>query len=587
MRRLIIAVFLFLIPSWVAYSLPNGVDYVIEARLDVQQNIIYGHEEVIFTNRTGKPLAEIYFHVYPNAFKRGAQSQYIKDLKSKAGISPERIYANPNDDAFMEIKEIKADGERLAFEINDTLMRVLLAKELLDGEQLKLEIEFIYNLMEAPAAARMAARLAIRSGHRNGVYTISNWYPQVVVYDDEGWNLDQYSYIGEFYGDFGKYVVKITLPAGMKVGATGALVAEEQWLEEQNKTLTFEAKEVHDFAWVASTKYIVEKQEWNGIIIESLYLDEAHLGTVALEALKYYSEQFGKYAYKEFTIAEVEVGGGMEYPAMVMIGGGSEVEIAHELAHQWWYGAVGNDEFDEAWLDEGFAVFSHESYLIAQGGSSLQVRSSAHFREPGVIILQPASSFSTLNLYFEAVYTKGSGVLWMLRGLLGKDVFDKVMRIYYERYKYKNATVADFIAVTEELSGQELDWFFEQWLRTTKQLDFSISQVRSERLSDGRFLHYFIVKRSGEAVMPVRLAVTLKNGRMIEERWDGQGTTKEFALQAEAELGRIIVDPDWEILEENRANNQWWSGPQAAEASSLTIAAGNYYHYYQVQFSVQ
>jgi len=572
MKRLILVILWLLIPSWAAYSLPNGVDYAIEARLDIQQNIIYGYEQVIFTNRTGGPLVEIYFYVYPNAFKRGSESQYIKDLRSKAGISPERIYANPNDDAFMEIKEIKANGERLAFEINDTLMRVILAKELLDEEQIKLEIEFIYNLMEAPAAARMAARLAIRSGHRRGVYTISNWYPKVVVYDDEGWNLDQYSYIGEFYGDFGKYVVKITLPAEMKVGATGILVAEEQETEEQTKTLTFVAEGVHDFAWVASTKYTIEKQEWNGIIVNSLYLDEAHLGPIALEALKYYSEQFGKYAYQEFTIAEVEVGGGMEYPGIVMIGGGSEVEIVHEVGHQWWYGAVGNDEFDEAWLDEGFTVFSHESYLIAQGDDPKQVRSSAYFREPGVVILQPASSFPNLNLYFEAVYTKGSGVLWMLRGLLGKEVFAKVMRAYYERYKYKNATVSDFIAVSEELSGQELDWFFEQWLRTTKQLDFSISQVRSERLSDGSFLHYFTVKRSGEAIMPVRLAVTLKNGRTMEERWEGQETAKEFALKAEADLLRIIIDPDWEILEENRANNQWWSGTETL-LSNLTMAA--------------
>lgn len=553
---LVILLLLIALPL-TAWALPNSVAYTINARLDTTRNIILGDEVVQFTNHSGTTLTALYFHVYPNAFKRGAMSHYQQDLLRLGVVRDlDEIYANPSDDAFMTISSVQSGAQRLSFTVDDTMMQVQLGKPLADGAGLQLHLVFIDDLLEVPAAARMAATLAIRSGWRDSVYTIALWYPKLAVYDELGWHLQQYSYIGEFYTDFGDYTVSIKVPQEMEVGATGALLSEVK--ESVSKTLHFEAKRSHDFAWVASARYHLQELQLGPMTVRALTLDIPNLGSRTLTALQFYEKNFGPYAYPVFTLAQVTVGGGMEYPAIVMIGEGSDLEIAHEVAHQWWYGAVGDDEFDEAWLDEAFATFSSERYLIAglhyaEDGT----RSSSRYYETGYPILEPASQFPSLSVYAEAVYVKGSGLLWMLRGLLEAQTLDKLLQAYYERFRYQNAKVSDFIAVAEEVSGEKLDWFFDEWLRTTKTLDFSIEAVSSTRQSDGNYLDRFTIESSGEAIMPVKIAVTLADGSRVALQWSGQGKQEVFSLTTTAPLRRIVVDPDRLLLEENRANNIW------------------------------
>ncbi len=560
--------------SSIAYGLPNGVSYTIEAKLDTQQNVIQGHEIVEFTNKTGQALDVLYFHVYPNAFKRDSNSRYQQELREIAGLQDlDAIYANPNDDAFMTIERVALQTEQgpllLEFSIEDTRLTVELNEPLSDGETLTLAIDFVYDLMEAPSEARMAARWAIRSGHRDGVYTIALWYPKLAVYDELGWHLEPYGYLGEFYGDFADYVVQLTVPEGFTVGATGQLELEA--VGSGVKTLRFRAEDVHDFAWVAAPNYRVRELKWNGIVVRGLSLTMSNLAERALDALQYFSETFGPYAYPVFTIAEVTVGGGMEYPGIVMIGQGSSLEIVHEVAHQWWYGAVGNDEFNEAWLDEAFSTYAQERYFIeALGYAEASARSTWTFYEPGEIVLQPASAFSSLRAYARAVYTKGSGILWMLRGLLGAETFDAVLREYYRRFTFKNAKTPDFIAVVEEVSGQELDWFFDQWLRTTKTLDFAIKDVQAERLEDGRDRYTVTVSRAGEAVMPVDVRFVGADGSEQTLRWDGQSAEGTLTLESAQPLVRVEIDPEHWVLEENRENNVWMAR-QASLPSGLPL----------------
>ncbi|MCL6642028.1 MAG: M1 family metallopeptidase, partial [Candidatus Bipolaricaulota bacterium] len=475
-RNLAVGVGLWLLAlilwSFALWALPNEIEYTISAQLDTAKNIIMGTETVRFTNRTGTALQELYFHVVPNAFKRGANTKYQQELQ-RAGTFPTLIYASPDDDAFMEIKSITANGQALSFTVDDTLMRVALPKPLADSETLVLQIEFLNDLLEASPQALWAGTLAVRSGHRNSTYTVTLWYPKVVVYDtDEGWNLDKYSFLGEFYGDFANYNVTLTVPANFVVGCTGVTLSET--VQGAQKTVTIRAERVRDFAWVAGPFYRVEETELsNSARLRVLSLG-FNMTSLSKDAMNFFSERFGPYAYPVVTVAQVTVGGGMEYPGIVMIAGGSVVEIVHELAHQWWYAAVGNDEMDEAWLDEAFATFSEELYDIERRRAPLSSRSSYNFREPGIAVLTRADQFPSLRSYVQAVYTKGSGVLWMLRWVVGPQKFDQVLREYYARFTYKNATTQDFIAVTEEISAQELDWFFDIWLRTVKTLDFSL-----------------------------------------------------------------------------------------------------------------
>ncbi len=569
MRTLIVSLGILLVPL-TAYGLPSEVRYSIDAELDTQKNIISGNETIQITNRTGQTLSELYFHVYPNAFKRNSNSQYQRDLQSIAGIRDlNRIYANPNDDAFIQILSITSDSRSLDFSVQDTLLKVRLPEPLVNDAEIKLTIEFIYDLMEVPFEGRMAAALAIRSGHRNGVYTISLWYPKLAVYDEAGWHLEPYSYIGEFYGDFADYLVELTVPTSFQVGATGKL--EFEVAGSLKKTLSFFAEDVHDFAWVASARYQVKELEWEGITVRALYLDQFALAERGLTALQFYSEQFGPYAYSVFTIAQVEAGGGMEYPAIIMIGFGSDREIAHEVAHQWWYAAVGNDEFNEAWLDEGFATYSEERYLMERLGYAEDfARSSLRYHEPGEIVLQPASEYTSLSNYAAAVYTKGSGILWMLRGLVGKERFEQLLREYYARFQFQNVTTSDFTLLAEEVSQQELDWFFDQWLRTTKTLDFSISEVRTLSQADGRYQDAITLQRTGEATMPVVIQLIDSQGVSQKLEWDGQETTKQFIVEGASPLQSVTIDPERTVLEEIRSNNTWFGG-QAELLRSLPM----------------
>jgi hypothetical protein len=539
--------------SLLSLALPNEIGYTISAQLDTAKNIIVGTETVRFTNRTGTELKELYFHVVPNAFKRGANTKYQQELQ-RAGIPPAAIYAFSDDDAFMEIKSVTTNGQALTFSLDDTLMRVALTNPLADGQTIQLQIEFVNDLMQPSPQALWAATLAVRSGHRNSTYTVTLWYPKVVVYDaDDGWNLDKYSFLGEFYGDFADYDVTLTVPANFTVGCTGIILSET--IEGAQKIVKVRAERVHDFAWVAGPFYRVEEVNLStGARLRVLSLGLS-MTTVAADAINFFHERFGPYAYPVVTVAQVTVGGGMEYPGIVMIAGGSTAEIVHELAHQWWYGAVGNDEMDEAWLDEAFATFSEELYEIEHQKAPIASRSSYRFREPGIPVLTRADQFPSLRSYAQSVYTKGSGVLWMLRWVIGPESFDRLLREYYSRFTYKNASVQDFIALAEEVSAHELDWFFEIWLRTTKTLDFSLPVGTWRQVEDGQIETRLTIVRQGEAVAPVRVVLYLRDGSAIEMRWDGQQTASELTFKTASAPVQAEIDPDHDVLEENRANN--------------------------------
>ena len=559
---------------------PNEVAYTIDAELDPTRNVVVGRQTVDFTNRTGQALEELYFHVYPNAFKRGSNSYYQRELKERAGVPDvDVIYADPDDDAFLTVERVAYRDPLgveipLEFSVEDTLLAVKLREPLPDGESLELEFDFVYDLMEAPPGSEFAARWAIRSGHREGVYTIALWYPKLAAYDERGWHLEPYSYLGEFYGDFGDYDVQITVPQEFAVGATGVLEFEALSEEAGTKTLRFLAEGVHDFAWVASPRYRVEEVSLNGVLVRILTLDLPTLTPKVLRSLEFFSERFGPYAYPVLTAAQVTVGGGMEYPGIVMIAGGSEYEVSHEVAHQWWYGAVGNDEYDEAWLDEGFATYSQELYFLeALGYSEALARSTWEFHEPGEPVLQPASEFPSLRVYAQAVYVKGAGVLWMLRGLLGAETFEQILREYYARYAFQNAKTSDFVRVAEEVGGWELDWFFDPWLRTTQTLNFFVGRVESEPRGDGRYRNRVTVRREGELKMPVDVAFTTADGNTQTLRWDGLDSAYTFEFATGEPLESVVMDPERWLLEEDREDNRWVAGI-AAGTDPLGLGPG-------------
>ncbi len=548
-----------LLTAW-AHALPNEVTYDISARLDAERNLLAGTARVAVTNRAAEPFHALYFHVVPNAFARGADTAYQRDLAA-VGAGLEQVYAGA-DDAALRVERVALDGRALPFEIDGTILRVSLPEPLPPEQTTTLAIDFVNDLVEAGAQHRFAGTLAVRSGVRDGVYTLAKWYPQLAVYDSDGWNLDPYRLIGEFYGDFGDYQLALTVPADVVVGASGELV-ETAEAPEGARTWTFRARRVRDVAWSASARYQVEERSWEGKTVRALALDRP-LAELALDSLKFFSGAFGPYAYDTLTVAQATVGGGMEYPGIVMIASGSVEEVSHEVAHQWWYAGVGNDEFDEPWLDEGPATFASELYRVSARGEPPGIRRMLDFQEPGVPVLSTSQAFPSIRQFVAAVYTKGSALFWMLDDLLGRETLLRAFSTYYERFKYRNATTRDLIAVFDDVSGRKLDWFFDQWLRTTAVLDAAVGEVRAVERA-GRVETTIELLHRGGARMPVAVSIADGSGRSETVRWDGEADRVALTVTTDAPLTRVVLDPERTLLEPDRSNNTW-SGPRAAAA---------------------
>ncbi|HEY5597115.1 MAG TPA: M1 family metallopeptidase [Candidatus Bipolaricaulota bacterium] len=564
--------------SCAAFGLPNEVSYHIEAKLDTTFNFILGAEQVTITNHTGTPLPELYFHLPPNAFKRGADTSYQRDLKAFYNVGLDWIYADPADDAFLLVDAVTLDGQALAFTSEDTFLKVTLPAPLEAEGTLTLSITFLNDLMVPAPVNLFAASYAVRSGVRNGVYTVGKWYPQLAVYDQAGWHLDPYRLLGEFYGDFGDYALKLTVPGDVVVGATGDLVSLQD-NADGTRTWAFATQRAHDVAWVASARYRVSEVEWEGKRVRTLWLNQEGLAALALDSFQFYSRTFGAYAYGTFSIAQVEVGGGMEYPGIVMIAKAVVEEVSHEVAHQWWYGAVGNDEYNETWLDEGPTTFSSELYRIEARGEPSTLRRMLTYVETGPPVLTPSDQFTSLRAFGNVIYTKGSSIFWMLRGLLGHDLFLQALRAYYERYRYRNATTADLIGVFEEEAAQPLDWFFEQWLHTSRVLDVTVQDVQSQVQPDGSSTVSFTLANQGQARMPVRVQLLAEQQIVSEFVWDGKQPLARFTVASESTLTRIVLDPEQSLLESDRNDNAWAISAMSAWSTvgfavALALAGG-------------
>lgn len=452
--------------------------YSISVNFYPDEKKIEGIQEVTVKNTEKVELQELYFHLYSNAFKTPDTAPFPKSEFDRAypdGFSP----------GYIKIKKVLMDSKPLRFEVEDTILKVALTKPLKPGQQVKLALEF--DEVIPPSYGRF--------GYGKNTYNIANWYPILAVYDENGWNKDPYYEVGDpFYSDVGLYEVKIKAPGEYTIAASGSLLGKKQ--EGSDNLWTFKTDLVRDFAWVASERFETVSDEFDGVKIASYYIrgDAAH-GKKALEyakkAVKFYSEYFGKYPYKEYAVASSDFYiGGMEYPNLVMIGQkfyneGNLLEyvVVHETAHQWWYGLVGNNEVKEPWLDEALTEFSTVLYYEEVYGSKTGQRVYEDFiynpyrfyeqslsLPPGPV-LRPLSEFNSWGEYDAIVYSRGAIMLRKLEELIGKEKFQEALRFYFKQNLYKNATTRDFIKAINKATGSDwTDYIYNRMLKNIEPL---------------------------------------------------------------------------------------------------------------------
>ncbi len=569
--------------------------YGIKGTLDTNSHTLVGSEIINYTNQENIPLKELYFHLYPNAFREAevpGLPEYRRDEFYPDGFYPGGIdidyvgFALPSP---LNIEGIEGEilppssepqYEELSYSIESveggegTILKVALENELNPQDKLIIKIDFRVTI----------PRMKNRFGYYREVTSVANWYPILAVYDEDGWHKEPYYHLGDpFYSDIALYKVDITLPEDEVVAATGNLINTVQ-NDNGTRTLHWESELVRDFAFIASPLYKIKTAQLGDITVYSYFFPSSEVGgdkvlDIACRALEIFNQIFGKYPYKQLSLVESYQPGGMEYPNLIFLdttrykstGEGEfvfEFIAAHEIAHQWWYNMVGNNEYLEPWLDEGLTNYSAALYFEGSYGEPLfrkelistylEGRYVRYLKGNGKkidIVNRPLTYFTIPGSYSALVYAKGALIHHMLRGLSEDEVFFDILRSYFNKYKFENAKVKDFIEVCETVSGDDWNWFFDQWLETSADADFQVKDVSCCREDDGEYNSKIVLMREGKAEMPVKVEIKLRDGSPVERVWNKEDKEKDIELKTSSALDSVIIDPDYWVLDIDRSNN--------------------------------
>jgi len=509
------------------------VKYTMQVSLNDQDHHFQGTAELVYTNNSPDTLREVYFHLYFNAFQPGSEmdvrSRTIKDPDERVGDRIAELA--PHQIGKQEVGTFTQDRRSVALEPMGTVLKVTLAKPLFP----KKSTTFAYTFTgQVPVQIR-------RSGRDNAeavAYSMAQWYPKMAEYDARGWHA--YPYVGrEFYGVWGDYDVTLEMDSAFTIAATGVLqnsheighgypTGKKPLKRPQGNRLKwhFIANNVHDFAWAADRdfKHTMEKVP-GGPDLHFFHKDIPEMETTWKElpgymvrAFQHMDQHFGKYPWPQYSF--VQGGdGGMEYPMLTLITGkrrlGSLVGVSvHESVHSWYYGVLASNEGRFPWMDEGFTEYAGsevmqvlfpqpgDPHASAFGGYRSLVESGEH--EPPSI---HADHFITNKAYGATAYSFGEMFVHQLGAVVGEKVLRKGLLRYFDVCKFKHPEPVDVERVLEKESGLELDWYFDEWVNTTRTLDYGIRAVMGE--ADGTQI---VLERLGEQLMPVDVRVVRKDG---------------------------------------------------------------------------
>lgn len=586
--------FLFFVLAFTTSALAQPADYwqqhvsyQIEATLLDSIHSLEGKLKVTYTNNSPDTLREIYFHLYNNAFRPGSMMhKRAQELNDHGLLERFNRYKSPADWGGYTINKVNVNGNDSRFNITGTVMKVSLPTPLAPHSQTTIDFNFFEQI---PRQTR-------RNGWMNSdsiTYSMAQCYPKVCAYDREGWHNQEY--IGrEFYGVWGEFDVKLTVPAFYCLAATGEVQNpdEVKWGYERiakgekkgvvypkdyprsgNLMWHFKASNVHDFAWAAHN-YIHEWDTWSDTVtVHCLYkTNEAKEWKQAMKhtfaMLEHHSKAIGWYQYRNFYNTH-SGDGGMEYPQLIMDMSPNAGLIMHEGAHQWFYGMLGNNETRYAFLDEGFTEFLEMTGMEWYNGRHNE--RSPH-RDSSWLTKMFIPEYDTRRNYYSSylnlatdgyeeplnlphdwaregvnagqVYFKTLNGLAQLEYVLGDSVFWGGMKEYFRRWHFKSPNLNDFKRTMEDVSGMKLDWYFDQWFHTTRTIDYSACGVSSDEQPDGSYKTTVELFNNGLGVMPIDLTLHYDDGSTSE-------ATIPLALNQGAgykktEAGRLFFEPwDW------------------------------------------
>ncbi len=641
--------------GWSIAAMSNQVvDYRMQARLDPGKKTVAGHETLTWRNDSPDAVRELQFHLYLNAFQNekstfmresGGQLRGDRAKKDDWGYSEvQRMRVAGGADLTAAIRFIHPDDDNAD---DQTVIAVALPQPVNPHQSVTLDIDFLAKLPKVFA----------RTGYHNDFFMVGQWFPKIGVYEKAGdryakqggWNCHQFHANSEFYADYGKYDVTLTVPANYVVGATGVEQSRSEDATRHESTYRFYQEDVHDFSWTASPRFVRIERQFDpasavtateaeatarllGVTADALRLKpvrmillmqpehrwqtERHIRAL-VSGLKWFGMWYGAYPYDTITMVDPPYGAGgasgMEYPTLITAGtswwpgaheGNPEEVVIHEFGHQYWYGMVGTNEFEESWLDEGFNTYSTGKiidlvygpqdvplHLLSVPVAGLlglpQVTSETRDRmvylQFGKLdpVMVPAWKYYGNSSYGINSYMRPGTLLRTLENHLGAPVMARIMRAWFQKYRFQHPTSLDFERLVNEVSGRDMSWFFDQFVFGTNWLNYKIGSVEcdpvevklgsyvengkrtvvsendAERIrkasekQKGYHKEYRIVVklvREGEAVFPVEMKMTLESGEVVGRQWDGRDRWVKYEYTKTSPVKSVEIDPGGKVL---------------------------------------
>ncbi|WPR76850.1 M1 family metallopeptidase [Algoriphagus sp. NG3] len=598
--------FLFMVMSSGVFAqtgrFQQAADYQMDVDMDVTTNQYKGTQVLVYTNNSPDTLDRVFYHLYFNAFQPGSmmdqRSRTITDPDRRVGTRISKL--KPEEIGYLRVSSLTMNGTPVDYKEVGTILEVELPQPILPNSDATFEMSFDGQV---PVQIRRSGR-----DSDEGVrFSMSQWYPKMSEYDEQGWHANPY--IGrEFYGIWGDFDVKITIDKSYILGGTGYLQNANEigyGYEDEGVTVSqpkgdkltwhFKAPKVHDFMWAADPKYRHDKVEMaNGITVHHLYIPKdgstenwEKLKEYTPKAIEYMSEHFGEYPYKQFSV--IQGGdGGMEYPMSTLITGGRNLSslvgvMVHELAHSWFQGVLATNEALYPWMDEGFTSYATSlamSAIYQASEDPLKGSYSGYYRLVNSGKEEPMSThadhYNTNAAYSIASYSKGAVFLAQLGYIIGDETRDKGMLRYFHTWGFKHPNVNDFIRVMEKESGLELDWYKEYFVYTTKTIDYGIRNVKENGEQTD-----ITLERIGQMPMPIDLLITYEDGtsemvylpleimrgekpqgneaapRVMSEAWPWTNLSKTITINKKSStIKSIEIDPSKRLADINQENNK-------------------------------
>ncbi len=610
---------LFLLQQPASGPHPEGywqqdVGYEIEARLDEPSGVLSGTERIRYTNRSPDTLTTFSLHLYLNAFRPGSRWSAADSAEGRRRFNDLR---DP-DYAFNHVRNVRIMGEPVRpvypFAPDSTVVRFDLPRPVPPGDSLSVDMEWDARPSTVPR----------RQGRQGRRFDFAQWYPKVVVYDRYGWEEHPVYPAGEFYGEFGTFLVDLDVPADQVVGATGVPVCGDPGWGRVNrisnrpvdyrrdyygartpsaaacadaaqgrKKIRWYAEGVHHFALSLNPDYRYEGGAHGNVAVHVLYQpgDESTWGNGAAvqrteTALAWLDRLFGTFAWPQLTNVHRIEGGGTEFPMMVMNGSPDQGLIVHEVGHNYTMGILANNEWREGWLDEGFSSFQTTWFWEAMGRPGGYERNEASileldldgYSEPTSLVSEAYRDFTSYNI---SVYSRGEHFFHQLRRVVGDATMHRILRTYYDRWKLKHVDEAAFRAVAEEVSHRDLSTLFAQGLHATELYDYAIGKVKAVKphAAGEQWKTRVEVLRKAPGRIPVEVAVVAEGDTSVV-RTEGLAEREWVEVLTNTRPKLVLLDPGVQAHDWNMLNNRKRVGGLLSHFFAASPGVDTYIHPY-------